>query len=298
MNFLNSIIAQNPITVNILPEDISEEDELKRATREKRLNSCGRKIASGHRADVGRYTQFVYQCGIWRDCPSCLTNRVLKYKDQIKSAVDINEKLHVILIDSHEADAMAEFYGRGKYRRFPVSEDQDVVFFVASHNPKYEDNSLSFTFEEFENLDIPWRNIVYTPEGKRVSGNLGLPAKEEHPGMEKIQVEYCITNAPAEARSKAAEMAAQDTAELNPTTPVDCEACLDIRNGRYRLHLKEMGYRIDLVFYRNEMCDPQKLDWLGGLSMQPAQATDDVILGVDVPGMIKNIPREPLKRIA
>lgn len=277
MSFIESIITQNPVSVNIQFEDnseISDEEKFKIEQRKKRVNMCGRRIASGHRADIGRYVQYVYRCGVWRNCPLCLNDRVSKYFNEIKTACDQYGELCAAIVNTKLARKMADYYGRSRYRRFPIGNDLEVIFYAHAHNDLYESMGITFTFDEFDNLGLPWKNIVYQPEGKRVSGGLGVAAKAPQEGLEKIQVEYTITNAPAEARQVAADKALQDTIELDPQTPKDCEACLDIRNGRYRHHLLDMGYTIDLVFYRNEMCDPTKLNWQGGATMTLQPATD------------------------
>jgi len=150
--------------------------------------------------------------------------------------------LHSITCDYHTANSITRKLGQNNYIRLPQPDGTEILIIDG-----VIDGSSQITYDEISALD--WENIVSTPTGRNVSGNLGKPApREDDKDTITVNTRSIVVDATPAQETQAWNQAVKETAHLKPEDSQDIAATLEIamemRLKKYIKHLRRLGGKV------------------------------------------------------
>jgi len=213
--------------------------------REERLSFCGR--ISYHRDLNGIARAVPHRCGL-RICPVCGQSRGEVLKGQILESLK-RDFIGMAQVSKDEASLIvAALDGRDSYRRFPVSEDQDVLFFSLSSLPDDFPIPDRNPITEAAVHELDWFTIQNGPDGRNMSGNLGKPAKATSTSNDKVEAlagNFFIDDPDkhSDLLRKIELQVIAATFRLDPRDAEDIQSAISIRDNEYRRLLRSNGLK-------------------------------------------------------
>jgi len=294
-DFLSDFFSTAPELTPATPEDLaammqaqsdynadirayeSAQTELER--RALRLSLCGKRRTRYISAETGKLVAGTYSCGLWRnkECPRCSANREQYTRSRAHAAVldarhaDDSHLLHMLKCDKHTANCFTRKLGRKLYLRIPQQDGSEILLIDGETR-----NSVPITYDELSELD--WENIVNTPEGRNMSGDLGKPPDDDQVGTIKVKTRSVVVNATPQQEIKAWDRAVKETQHLQPENSDDLAATLEIameiRIKKYIKHLRALGGTVLPKSSRviNQTCRISCILW-GGVTEKTAPLT-------------------------
>jgi hypothetical protein len=148
----------------------------KERTLQDRIDDCGKLKKGKIDAKSGKLALRPQLCKQYRQCNTCLTIRVHEQNERFLFAIGEGEEIYMTTFESNKAaTSFVKRVDIDRYLRCP-QEDGSTVFF---HTSEYS-NGDSVPIKIDNELDLRYSYLFKTPEGKRITGNLGKkPPKEE-----------------------------------------------------------------------------------------------------------------------
>ena len=239
-------------------EDMPVIEDIEIDTRSERIAQCGHTWGGMFEPQHGKWRPVPFKCGVWRECPRCLEDRVVTERTKMEVAAE-NEIIRYVELPEAEADALCQELGKANLRRYPGKE-VDYIFFLDDGIMRGQEVTPEFLAE------LDWASIVMTPQGRKLSGSLGrIQCLAEASSAPKIKVECIMSDADADLRKVAVIHAIDATSTLRPTTIEALKQALEARTYSYKAFLLSHGAKLYPSHHAVESINLSELDWgLGG----------------------------------
>lgn len=265
-------------------KDTVDEDELwdaddeelaflkKRADRVKHCNTTWVYIFRAN----GALKTVPMRCGNYRVCDFCRNGRVIELRGRALRALVEKRKrgdgdtLRVLISSNQEVYPARSSLSKDDYLSLPMSDNNCALF----TDCEAEDiPGLDLTYDEIEALD--WWNLVVTPQGRRISGNLGKLDEEEEDTvtMQSFAVtakdENYVNALPEHVKQAYDEAADEVISKYSPKTIDDIEYNLLELALCFRDNLKRIGRENDKNYtvkvhgwyIREKRKDLERISW-------------------------------------
>ncbi len=240
-------------------EEIEKLDNLEKSQkriekREKRKADCGN-WSNWYDPHTGRRTGFTFRCGLFRMCPSCLTERAdVEYEWMQQTSLD-KRMVVTELLDPKEATKMLRGVDKTDYVRYPQEEGGDLIIV----NEDVGISGRGIDLEWVVNQD--WEEIVKTPAGRNKSGTIHVPVSDEDvEEFSIITTTQFITSATRQETIHAMDLVVEETRGLNPTTPDEVVDALQKRISMATSKLKQAGFTVHMYSKQLKLIH-SKIDW-------------------------------------
>ena len=236
----------------------------------------------------GWYVTKLY-CHKYRTCKDCLGRRVAKYMERVEWYVEYVSPVVMITVSEDRARALARRIPSDLYLRLPQMDGTVVMFIDAGWRAEVLDcKPVTFSYaSEIVALDLT--ATVYTPEKKRITGDLGKHDTEVDGESIKGEVWFIGNH---DATDDELDDAIVDAIYATPDVPMTAQEVLDARNNR----VKAMHDALNARGIRNYLgCREQTVkinaittNWLTSIYLHER--------GIDGNGRLINRTRAALKR--
>jgi hypothetical protein len=227
---------------------LTEEDQHNR--RQQRMSDCGH-WANWFNPHTGGKDGYIFRCGYWRECASCLRRRAERESKWVVQS--LMQKKNMVMVEQPVED-FDNFLRRNDltkndYVRFP-QENSEVLLISADIllNDDIEVKQIGLNWVKEQD----WQSIVNTPEGRNKSGRLHIiheePTGEEFSMVDTLQF---VTNASRIVQEDTMQETIDETLQLNPETPAEVENALNERAKLAVSKLRSQGYAVR--FYRKRV---------------------------------------------
>ena len=225
--FIDEFLSTEVVTM-IVDEDV----EPRSVSVEERVAHCRQIYGGFFDPQHGKWRSIPYACGRWRLCPLCLADRATVEHQKIALCYEHGLDLRYVALPPTDAEELCRALGKKNFRRYPG--ELDHVFFIS---PEDETDSIGREVDDELLSSLDWQAIVFTPDGRKLSGSLGFVAPGAGATAQKIKVECVVSDASPELRQQAVEYAINKTKSLNPKTLAEVVIAIYQRTHEYKAFL-------------------------------------------------------------
>lgn len=224
--------------------------------RKLRIADCG-KWSNWYNPHSGKQTGFVFRCGLFRHCESCLEKRADEEYSFMKQAA-LDKRMVVVFTDAKTAtNLLRKADDKSQYVRYPQEDGFDML--VLDETLGIEGRPIDLSWVMAQN----WTTLTATPEGRNKSGTLHLPPSDDDPeDFTIINTQQFITSADRGTTLNAMTAAELETADLDPQTPDEVVQALRRRVKATTSKLRQAGYTVN-VYSKKLKLVHALVDWQG-----------------------------------
>jgi hypothetical protein len=234
----------------------AEEQRAKLERRELRKEKCGSWEAAWSE-EKGSVFKYQVRCGCWRDyeCMECTVLRIKEHKEYLLEGF-MQSDVRCFEASREEINEYLRGVSKERFRRYPQHNDRDIAFCMVDEEHQEGEPVTQNNLPYFN-----WFAIVNTPRDRRTSGRMGATEEKEKDWDTLIHVKRLIINAPWSEKKECAELAIEDTSELDPRDAEGLEEALERRNEAYRERLEERGYSVLYTDCRRKRVKITRINW-------------------------------------
>lgn len=163
-----------PNSVQDVTSDVNDDPYgLEWDAHQRRLDMCGTKRWREN-GNGGSYLATMW-CHDFRNCSACgslRANRILKELGEVSKKFDLTR---AVVADNGVAKSLRRAHKKPTYRCFPQANGETVFFFSEFQADKYPALEVEIVTDL---ADDDWPVLTKTPEGRRISGALGVEPKK------------------------------------------------------------------------------------------------------------------------
>ncbi len=221
--------------------------------RAERLQDCGN-WSYWYNPHNGKRTGFTFKCGLFRECSACLERRAEDERGWLQNA-SLAKSLNILRVPKERATKLLRRKEKADYVRYPQENGVDLLIF----SDELELGGVAIDFNWVRTQD--WAKIVNTPEGRKKSGSVHMPASDEDMNdFTLITTKQFTTNANRPQVLEAMQEAEECTSELDPKTPDEVVEALNKRTNIATNLLEKEGFNVQVYEKRLRVWHDQ-IDW-------------------------------------
>lgn len=239
--------------------DTTRNEQTRREKKKRRKGDCG-KFANWYNPHSGKRTGFIFRCGLFRDCETCLKRRADQEYELIKTA-SLEKRMIAKIMTPKQATRLIRKMDKTEYVRFPQENGNDLLLLDEEASEAMGIGGVEVDLHWVVRQN--WETLVQTPKGRNKSGTMHIPASDDEPEeFTIITTSQFVTNANRGATIKAMKEAEQETANLDPRTSDEVVSALHKRTSVATRKLRELGFHTTLYSKRLKLVHGL-IDWTG-----------------------------------
>lgn len=201
-----------------------------------------------------------------KDCPHCQGQRADESERRMLRALDYarghNVELRFVAMDSEDdAKKLVRKFGKENVYRSPNPDGTVEIYYVSDDD---DDRWNGQVVSEEDIMERDWHDWSYVPDGKRQSGSLGIPERDEEvdDSYQTINVEEVVVEGISDEEIEEANVEALVYHRgLDPKNAEEVERDLGFIMGTFKENVIRRGGRIVLSTYKKKAVYRDKVNW-------------------------------------